>query len=55
MAACITAFVLRPRTSGTRIPGLPNTDMEDPGDFANPKEEILCIAADGIQKNADIK
>jgi hypothetical protein len=26
--------------------------MEDPGDFVSPEEEIPCIAACGIQKNA---
>jgi hypothetical protein len=52
MVACITTFVLHPRTSGTRIPRLTNSDVEDPRNFVNPEQEIIDIAAYGIQQNA---
>jgi hypothetical protein len=52
MAAWITTFVLRPRTSRTRIAGLTYADVEDPGDLVNSEQEIPGIAAYGIQKNA---
>jgi hypothetical protein len=51
MAIATSAFVLDPRGSGLRNPGLAYGDVEEPGDLVNLKEQIPYIAACGIRSN----
>jgi hypothetical protein len=51
MAIAISVFVLHPRGSGFRNPGLVYGDVEDPGGLVNLEEQISCIAACRIRCN----
>jgi hypothetical protein len=51
MATGTSTFVLRPRASGFRSPGLVYGGVEDPGALTNPDEHIPCIAPYGIKSN----
>jgi hypothetical protein len=51
MANGTSTFILCPRASGFRSPGLVYGDVEDPGALANPDEHIPCIAPYGIRRN----
>jgi hypothetical protein len=47
MEAGTSTFILGPRVSGVRRPGLEYADVEDLGNLTNPEEEIPCISAGG--------
>jgi hypothetical protein len=51
MASGTSILLLRFNASGFRRPGFASANVENPKDFVNPDERILCIAAFGIRRN----